>query len=718
MAVLDRPPPPAPPERAPPPAEKLGLFTRLRIAFGRAWEIVRDVGAVLHPPRFSVFMVLAGGALLLANEQGRDLAVGLVGGDFIPTGLAFHACVLLWAFQSWYWSRLMLDVTYGLNREKDSAGVRYPPYAAWLLRHTPHVIALAAYIVAGIALLLAGAWWHLAALAAVGAGFYWLLARRLAFTDRLHKMFGPAARRLLGDPDQPVWRLRDLPPFSKMVLWGSFVLAAVSTALVLADPVAFGWTLGAAAVPFLGFAMIVPVGSLLVYSSRLGGAAAGSLGFKSYPVLTTLVIWALIVGAFIDNHAVRLTPPLPAGSPGPGARVPLDAATERWHAAAAKAAGTQAPPLVIVATAGGGLRAAYWTATVLGRLQDEVPGFRAYLFGVSGVSGGSLGAAVFATLLADGAPAPGPSCGTRKAFECAGQAMLAHDFLGPTAASLLFPDLMQRFIPAPIFPEDRAAALERAWERAWGKAGLPPDAWTRRSFSALWRSDEHLPALFLNGTHVESGKRIITSNLKIDGAAFRDAYDFFALVSGDVLPSTAADNSARFPYVGPAGTLRSGGENRGHIVDGGYFENFGALTAQEALNAVLAELARKGRSVYPVLIQISNDPKIQDDDLDVDLAGGPAPRPPNRVANEFFSPPLALLHTRDARGILAYKDFMRAAPPERRAHFRLCDVKGLPAPALGWVLAKPSLELMQRVARDDTCDNRAAFERIVKALRP
>src|SRR5262245_64108104 len=60
MAVLDRPPPPAPPERAPAPAEKLGLFTRLRIAFGRAWEIVRDVGAVLHPPRFSVFMVLAG----------------------------------------------------------------------------------------------------------------------------------------------------------------------------------------------------------------------------------------------------------------------------------------------------------------------------------------------------------------------------------------------------------------------------------------------------------------------------------------------------------------------------------------------------------------------------------------------------------------------------------------------------------------------------------
>ena len=217
MPALDRPPRPDTRERAPAPAEALGFFTRLRIAFGRAWEIVRDISAVLHPPRFSVFMVLAGGALLLANEQGRDLAVGLVGGDLFPNGLAFHACGVLWAFQSWYWSRLMLDVTYGLNREKDAAGVRYPPYAAWLLRHTPHAIALAAYFVAGIALLLARAWWHLVALAAVGAGFYWLLVRRLAFTDRLHKMFGRAARRLLGDPDQPVWRLQDLPPFSKAV---------------------------------------------------------------------------------------------------------------------------------------------------------------------------------------------------------------------------------------------------------------------------------------------------------------------------------------------------------------------------------------------------------------------------------------------------------------------------------------------------------------------
>jgi hypothetical protein len=34
------------------------------------------------------------------------------------------------------------------------------------------------------------------------------------------------------------------------------------------------------------------------------------------------------------------------------------------------------------------------------------------------------------------------------------------------------------------------------------------------------------------------------------------------------------------------------------------------------------------------------------------------------------------------------------------------------------VLARRSLDFMQRVARDDTCGNRAEFERILKALRP
>jgi hypothetical protein len=84
----------------------------------------------------------------------------------------------------------------------------------------------------------------------------------------------------------------------------------------------------------------------------------------------------------------------------------------------------------------------------------------------------------------------------------------------------------------------------------------------------------------------------------------------------------------------------------------------------------------------------------------------------------MLSPPRTFLNARSARGILAHKAFLRAAPADHRAHFRLCEVEDFSEPALGWVLARRSLDFMQRVARDDTCGNRAEFERILKAIRP
>ena len=47
----------------------------------------------------------------------------------------------------------------------------------------------------------------------------------------------------------------------------------------------------------------------------------------------------------------------------------------------------------------GGLRAAYWTATVLGELHDRIDHFDQHLFAVSGVSGGSVGASVYRALI-------------------------------------------------------------------------------------------------------------------------------------------------------------------------------------------------------------------------------------------------------------------------------------------------------------------------------
>lgn len=710
-----------------------GPLSRFRGFFARLWRALREIGELLRPARFSILVVVAGAALLLVNAQGREIAVGLVDAPVFWAGMAFHLSVFLWAFESWYWARLMIEMVHGADRTRDPDGRMYRSHEAWVKQHGPRVIAALAYAVAGIALLFAHAWGHLIAVAIVGALFYRLLVKRVTLVQKLRgdqaslTSASPDSQLadFIGDPGRNASSLHDLPPLSKIILAASVALSMLATIWVFVDAVSFGWALGAAAVAFLGFALIVPGGSVLVYWSRFGGTQGRALGAKGYPVVVSLLLWALIVGTFVDNHAVRTNGPLPDNRP------TLADAALRWHAQAVEASGSDQPPLVIVATAGGGIRAAYWTATVLGRLQDENSRFRNYLFGVSGVSGGSVGSTVFLTLLADGTagldPAvcrnedddPNTSDFTRKSYECAGQEVLGRDFLAPTAAALLFPDLMQRFFPLSWFP-DRAQALEQGWERSWAEVGLAEKTWTDRTFGELWPRDSegtYLPALLLNGTHVESGKRIITSNLKIDGANFRDAYDYYGLASGDLLPSTAAHNSARFTYVSPAGTLMRDDEAVGHIVDGGYFENFGAVSAQEMLTAVVAALDAEGKKVRPVLIQISNDPALGDDDLDVDRQDSPLDRDAAGWANETLSPLRALLHTRDARGVLAYKQFMRTVgDTRRRAHFRLCSVKGYAEPALGWVLALGSKKRMQELIRNDECGAKTAFDKVIAAI--
>jgi hypothetical protein len=492
---------------------------------------------------------------------------------------------------------------------------------------------------------------------------------------------------------------------------------------VCADAVGFGWFFGAAAVPFLGFSMLVPVGSLLVLWAREGGA--GRLAddplkpadtARGYPVISLLVALALVFSfcPWLDNHAVRTLP----GRVSAGDRPKLDRALAEWEAQAPRFQGGRAN-FVVVSTAGGGLRAAFWTATVLGAIQDRQGDFRKQLFGISGVSGGSLGAAVFLTLTTQvsrsdriaGCRGGGSDAGI---YECAGQTVLSQDFLAPAVAGLLFPDLMQRFLPIG-FP-DRARALEQSWERAWGRAGFAEDLWSDRSFRSLWGGEGFLPALFLNGTHVEAGRRVITSNLDIAGSpgVFRDVYDFYSLVpaGAEIRASTAAHNSARFTYVSPAGTLADGT----HLVDGGYFENFGAVTGREVLKAGIDRL---GKRIRPVAILISNDPNLGDRDLPAGEPGTPHGVERKTWAGELLSPLRAMLQTRDARGLLAASELRAIAEQNdgKYFQFRLCKEAGRPDPALGWVLSDDSEELMRRQLRSSACGNAEQLKSLLEILQ-
>jgi hypothetical protein len=700
------------------PIRGIGLFS----ALAQIWRVTFEFGRVLNPCRFSALVVVLGGAVLLATAQGQEIVVRLAEAGAGAQAL-FVVAIALWAFQSWYWSHYVLDLRYAKRRPSGRVGF-FVTYLPRLLGFTAFLIAAAATAIPLLRAPVDARMGYLPILFAVvisGCAFGALLIYRERLTRWLATK--PWAKGwLVADPSKT--RHFGDYPLSRALVGITIVQAAVMTVWIIIDPASAGAAVGAPAIFFLALASIVPVGSYLVIRSQR----------LRFPVVTSLGVLAFAMSFFNDNHLVRpysgSEPPLLTSQ-----RATVVEAVQRWRAC--RLNGEIGAPLVVVATAGGGLRAAYWTATVLGTLQDVYPAFSDRLFAISGVSGGSLGAAVYASLLREHGfgcspravqgPAAPPGTGVVRSVSFAAEtrSILGHDFLGPTIAGLLYPDLMQRFLPGGFLP-DRALALEKSFERGWLDATPPRrTAGLASSFLSLWRDEAgrdpgHRPALLLKGTHQETGRRIVTSNLKIDADVFVDVYDFHELADGDIHVSTAVTNSARFPYVTPAGSLRRADVGQGHILDGGFFENFGAVTAAEVLRSAMWAVA--DRPPRPLVIMISSDPDLGDFVQGTARAMTMPADPDSRSGgNELFAPPIALYATRNARGILAVLELERLTTfyeNEGRAtfaHFRMCRLPDAEEPALGWVLSHRSeVAIAERMLC--TCGNDAAFATVLSAL--
>jgi hypothetical protein len=189
--------------------------------------------------------------------------------------------------------------------------------------------------------------------------------------------------------------------------------------------------------------------------------------------------------------------------------------------------------------------------------------------------------------------------------------------------------------------DDRGTALERAFERHWAWSqglGLTPSAAQAgliESHKAGLAAHPGLPHLVLNGTDRTFGRRAITATFRFRPAddIFTNADDlltelspppgttrdcpgaggsapgYLVLCGQDVPLATAAHNAARFPYISPAGRYNVDAEpdSGRHLLDGGYWENYGARSALELAEAV--ERIGKARQLrlVPIVVVISDD---------------------------------------------------------------------------------------------------------------
>jgi len=408
---------------------------------------------------------------------------------------------------------------------------------------------------------------------------------------------------------------------------GLFVIAVIFACATWMNPVAVGGFFGSMVVAYFA------LGTILAFVNAFESAVSwatqkGWFGGGAKPRVVGAYAVAFVIGLGVLNawlhpfHRVRpcdggdcVVPALAAGfsvTTSPDERPTVAAAARAWYEQATtayeKAGGTGPVPMVVVATAGGGIRAAYWTTTVLERLEKDFEaegGVRPYLFAISGVSGGSVGATAFDAALAQRDES---RC---KAGESAcpfSTTFLTADFLAPALASLVFMDTLSSFLPD-FGQGDRGTALEKTFESASGGLLTRPflSLFPYKKDSTVKGQAPWRPILLLNATHMETGKRIITGHVLIERNVFIDSLDALHVSGKDVRASTAAHNSARFTYISPAGDLRN---KHGSVIDGGYFENYGALSALELARAARLELKDKKPGVKLVILMISSDPDL------------------------------------------------------------------------------------------------------------
>ncbi len=702
---------------------------------------------------FSVLTVVAGNTILLAVPQAREALYALDDGSGadLRRFVLFAVSYLYWAFTAWFVARLML----GRKFQIDTVGVtpetqafanhcaRIIPRALGLLASVPLALAMFAInIMYGVVLI---------CLAAIYLLFVWQRRHRIPWFK-----IGPEESK-----DQPHYRFVPIEDKTsqkaRCCLAVLFALPLVVFAAVWFFPVEAGRFIGSSALMLTAGGLWNLAGSMVLrYLPRLFG----------WPSFNTVPALLLVLFSFLENHPVA---PIHKGtSPEDwrASRPSLEQHFDVWMRRHVRG-----EPIYMCAVSGGASRAAYWSGMTLGRLEDEArrrgKRFAENLFMLSGVSGGSLGAAAFVTTLA-----AWPGAGKREAILASNEKeancgelitglldnMLGKDLLAPIVGMLLYPDLLQQFIPIfdPIHSTDRSYALEHAWALDWRYIvehfdGSPTDAtaWWESPLTAPYsaRPQENLPALLLNTVRLEDGQRMLQSNLAFD---LPNAQDLLApgFETHHLTLAGAVHNSARFPYISPPGSVRVStvakpagkGPVWGHLGDGGYHESSGTASMADVierlqasgrirstdsgLQACMADGSEEPCDSPIVLVVLNNQPAPYGAAWYRNLHGGL--RAPDTLrlesswpVREISAPPQGLVTAWQSNTYRAEWHLARMAGSglDRYVELRFPLYPGVRPPSMNWHLDEDSRKLLKHAAAPPSCDRLSPANLADQALR-
>ena len=425
------------------------------------------------------------------------------------------------------------------------------------------------------------------------------------------------------------------------------VVVAVSSAFVvtcLLVPTLVGQALGPVAVlVLLAGAWTTLLGALvLALGRRQPLELFRVLRMRSTPVITLLVLLPVAV-TFIDGapalHAARVSHEATTVE-----RDTLPQAFAAWHDAQQCSlelpGGERAYPLLLVATHGGGIRAATWTVDVMRELPRDGDCAAGATLLSSGASGGSVGLATFREEgnALDAASMDTVALGGPGALGVSVTGMMAGDLVGSlTGIRVPSPTDYADPFGSPWRWHDRPGLQERTWEEDAPQLAQP------------WDAERQAPTgyLVLNTTDAISNCKVLVSQVDLsptdeglyaDGgeptaplctgpdAELANAVDLQDYLGDGCMPAfswaTAAEFSARFPVVSPAGrisneTLPAACNEVAdlQLVDGGLTDN-SALGTIADLAPELVELIAESNAeadggarpfVVPLVMYIQNN---------------------------------------------------------------------------------------------------------------
>lgn len=691
---------------------------------------------------------------LLLPSQMRDMLAALTETHDAQAWVAFPLSLAVFGFLSWYWARATLSARFDLPDTRacwDTAVAEGRQGRRPFVRNGPlHIVPQAPIPIAGVTGFLvavqSGAIWLGAGTLAALLGVWFLVDQRRAIRAVLRRTFLP--RTVFADETLPpeslrlratysvrIW-LRRMPYRFAVLMrrapsgaWpAGLLLAASMLAFTLTAVVSFFpatgqddwrnliWTVWRGPTPvLLGCALMV--GPLSVLSFLMDGLRVAlwvreaPIGLSRPPVMSALLIASILMPTVVPLHALRILP-LPAGQTELPRRPTLAASWDAWRVAC----GPATRP-VVVAVSGGASRAALWGAAVLAEIDEQAAGRPAAIFGISAVSGGSLGTAAYLSARVanrDGRVGTAAGCrlppAVRNRFAAYAKALGAADAIGPLLAGFVLSDMPRSLLGwapaalgAPMRGGDRAAAIERAFEanaaRAAHRAGLavrPLDT----GYLAL--AEPGLPLWLGVATERDTGGRVLITPVRGGGAGtqwpFQGAVDLLAQVGADMPISTAINATARFPFLEPSGIAPGRPHMREPLalIDGGYYDQSGLETALE-----LADWLRE-QGADPILVAATGSGygnglgsgELQASEDDVIRCGAgefrPDQPPITSMAADILAPLVGLYEARAGHVDTLLRRARAAWCKPRQAffHFYLGALGADPVP-LNWVLSQP-----------------------------